>query len=192
MAITADTVTDADHLAFDRVRAHTDVLLTRAWARAAFTSDAEDALVAELARITQAGRRQTFTLTRATARRMLAVLGYDTHIGRDVLSALDDRLLRSGIIAVRKALADGLTFEEARQRGLSRLLSNVNTEATVTRLDAAHDAYRASGVRRIERVLEPNACEYCKRTEGFTSTLQRLRPLHPGCRCTVRPVPADT
>lgn len=93
-------------------------------------------------------------------------------------------------ITVRTELSRGATFDDARDRGLTRAHSIADTNLQLARTHASRDVLRRRGnvvgYRRVPRGASSCALCLLAATQRYRS--EDLMPIHPGCDCGVHQV----
>lgn len=113
-----------------------------------------------------------------------AVLGY-----RGVPVA---EVYRRPAITAYTKLAEGASFDLARDAGRRRLLSLVATDLQQARTRQSRDAYAATGLEYTVRVLSGREnCALCVVAATQRYRAGGLQAVHPGCDCGERGVRAD-
>jgi hypothetical protein len=95
---------------------------------------------------------------------------------------------RRPAVTVYTALANGVPFSEAKQQGLTRLLSLASTDIQQARNRQAAASIAGSGFTSYSRVLSgAEDCDLCTVAADRTYYRGDLMPIHPGCDCGVTP-----
>lgn len=98
---------------------------------------------------------------------------------------------RAGV-AVWTALAAGVPFTEARERGLERARIAAVTDVQLAKTHAArHVLGERDNVVGYRRVPEANACELCLGASDRRYRTGDLLPIHARCDCDVEPIFGD-
>lgn len=112
----------------------------------------------------------------------------------DALRGVDAATVyRRPAITVWTALANGVPFAAAAERGLSRALDIVTTDLQLARTHTAREVLTSStNVVGYRRVLEgPDSCALCLVASTQRYHVEDLMPIHPGCDCSVAPIFGD-
>ena len=66
----------------------------------------------------------------------------------------------------------------------------IRTEMAHIQTEAAKERYKDYGIKEVEIIVEPDACDICLEFEGQTFPIDGAMPVpaHPNCRCCVVPV----
>jgi len=158
-----------------------------------------DALVARLVPVVQAGQLQAARLQNQYIAQVAALSGVAARGRVDAAAITGYRgvpaveVYRRPAVTVYTALAGGATFAAAKQRGLTRLLSIVNTDMQQASNRQASASMVGSGFQYFRRVLGgANPCDLCVIASTQRYTRGDLMPIHGGnCRCGVEPLPAS-
>lgn len=90
------------------------------------------------------------------------------------------------------ALADGASYHEAVDQGISRLMALVGTDIMLALVFQSRESLSRSRFKMYRRVLTGREnCALC--TIASTQAYHRgdLLPIHPGCDCRVQPIRSD-
>ncbi|RTE50397.1 hypothetical protein [Actinobaculum sp. 352] len=169
-----------------------------AWdAMPSLRDEAVEQLVAAVVPRVQAGQVQLAEVTNAYLSQQARLLGYEV-----ADSVVDARLVTGarGVAAaevyerpaatVRAALAEGEPWEAARLAGRQRLASLVVSDLQLAARTQARETLRGSGVSLYRRALTGREnCALCMLAATNVYGSADLMPIHPGCDCTVEPLP---
>lgn len=187
---------------------HQDVMLaTRVRIRAAALSawdampslrdEAVEQLVAAIVPRVQAGQVQLAEVTNAYLSQQARLLGYevadtvvDARLVTGARGVAAETVYRRPAATVRASLAEGKTWEAARAAGAQRLADLVVGDLQLASRTQARETLRRSGVRLYRRALTGREnCALCMIAATNTYGSGDLMPIHPGCDCTVEPLP---
>ena len=181
------------------VRAAVVAFAAAAWRAQGSYRDADvDALVALIVPRVRAGQVQVANLTSAyiaqvaTLRTGVLV----SPVGVDVAAVTGGRgvpaedVYRRPAVEVYTALAGGASYPDAVSRGLGRLVSLVSTDVQMAKVRQSRASMGASGARFYRRVLNGgDNCAMCMLASTQRYRVKDLSPIHPGCDCSVDPLP---
>lgn len=95
-------------------------------------------------------------------------------------------------VTMYSALAAGHDFAAALGQGRSRLLSITETDLQLARTHAARQSMTRSGAKFFRRELGGSKnCALCVIASTQRYRVEKLMPIHPGCHCKPRPIPAS-
>jgi hypothetical protein len=99
---------------------------------------------------------------------------------------------RRPFVTVWTALSEGKSMTEAVKQGQTRLTSITGTDLQLVRTEATRQALAGdSRVQFYRRVLRGSYnCAMCVIASTQRYRKERLMPIHPGCDCGTRPLPA--
>lgn len=99
---------------------------------------------------------------------------------------------RRPFVTVWTALSEGKSMTEAVRQGQTRLTSITGTDLQLVRTEATRQALAGdSRVQFYRRVLRGSYnCAMCVIASTQRYRKERLMPIHPGCDCGTRPLPA--
>ena len=99
-----------------------------------------------------------------------------------------DEYQRPGV-QVWTALSQGAPFEQAAKQGLDRLMSLVTTDIQMAQRWTEHRALNLSTAKFYRRVPRgTGSCMLCIIASTQRYHVKDLKPIHPGCHCTVAPL----
>lgn len=188
-----------------RVRRAVLRAVENAWERTTTVDDAAlAAFVSAVVPIVEAGQRQVAAITAAQLTAQLEALLDSGRIapppvGAGVATGHRGVPIREvyarPIVAARTALARGETLDTARRHGATRAYHLASTDLQLARTHTTRAVMTAApaSVPGYRRVLQgPENCALCvvASTQRYRSA--QLMPIHPGCDCTVAPLPPGT
>lgn len=88
-----------------------------------------------------------------------------------------------------KAAEKGKPIEEALKAGQNRLDKMVRTDLQMAKVRQSREVLKAAHIQRYARVTGPKPCWLCSIASTQTYYTEDLLPIHPGCNCSVKPVP---
>ena len=83
----------------------------------------------------------------------------------------------------------GKPLEEALKAGERRLGKMVDTDLQMAKVRQSREVLKAGHIQRYARVTGPKPCWLCSVASTQTYYTEDLLPIHPGCDCSVKPVP---
>jgi hypothetical protein len=95
------------------------------------------------------------------------------------------------VIAMRSAIAQGHTFEEAFETGAQRAATLVEANVALAQRVATVEVLSESNAVGYRRVLGGVGCELCASAAGSVYRTDDLMPIHNHCSCSVAPVYDD-
>lgn len=164
----------------------------------ALEGDGRAAFVARILPLLRPVAADTVTVARSATLRQLTGLGVGAATPSLAALALSERDVHNLLSAAAryyfaaantKDYTNATTRAEAFRYATQLTDRSVRTALSARRLDAATRTYDAAGIRWFERYLgSGDACDRCKEVAGARVSRQKVKPLHDGCNCGVRPV----
>jgi hypothetical protein len=103
-----------------------------------------------------------------------------------------DAVYERAVIQVRRALADGRTWEQGMAEGRARAISTAETDVMLTQRAAMADmAQRTPRIVGYRRVLTGRSCVLCGVASTQRYRTDQLMPIHNHCDCGVAPIIGD-
>lgn len=102
-----------------------------------------------------------------------------------------DVVYRRPLVEIRRALADGSSWEQAKQRGLDRATSTAETDVALAHRAAADAGMEAHQVAGYRRVLTGRSCALCAVASTQRYRTGKLMPIHSHCDCRIAPIAGD-
>ena len=181
-----------------KIRKTLQTFASRMWAGLPdYRDDAIEALVAAVAQRVLAGQVQTAELTRAYLVECARELGLRTDappVDRKAVTALrgvpPERVYRRPGVTVWTALSQGKPLDQAVDAGKLRLEQLIGGDLQNAKRVQSRATMRASGNQYYRRVLTGREnCALCVIASTQRYHVEDLLPIHPGCDCSVSPLP---
>lgn len=157
-----------------------------------------DAFVEQVLPIVLGAQQQMGALTDAYLSTMVADMfggsaaARGVQVPQDVRGVAPQEVYRRPYVTVWTALSQGKTMSEAVKQGENRLTSITGTDLQLVRTEATRQVLGGdSRVQFYRRVLRGSYnCAMCVIASTQRYRKERLMPIHPGCDCGTRPLPA--
>jgi hypothetical protein len=167
-------------------------------ATGSYRDEDADAFVEQVLPAVLGAQQQMGALTDAYLSQMLADMfgGSPLARGIELPAALrgtpPEEVYRRPFVTVWTALSQGKPLTEAVQQGQTRLTSIAGTDLQLARTEATRQVLGRDGrVQFYRRVLRGSYnCAMCVIASTQRYRKERLMPIHPGCDCGTRPLPA--
>ena len=144
-------------------------------------------------------QREIASLTSAYIARMNSTIGADSQVVTpDFEQALAPRGIDPAQVYARpmqtlwNRLSKGADFEDAKKAARQRLEKTLATDMQLTKVSTAKRSMENSGVQFYRRVPEGEySCLLCLVASTQHYRTGELMPIHPGCDCSVAPLPSN-
>lgn len=158
-----------------------------------FMTDQEhiDRLTALMAPAVQAGQLQIADLTNA---HLASLFGVKDPPPPDVSMFERQGVSRTTELArpfwtAIKAAREGKDFDAALAAGEQRLTKMVETDLQMAKVRQAREVLKAGHIQTYARVVGSKPCWLCAIAATQVYYTEDLLPIHPGCNCSVKPIP---
>jgi hypothetical protein len=182
------------------VRKRVSARVDRNWRDLGSWNEADvDRFLARTLPVVDAGQRRTVSLTdaylaRATGRRTLGLVA-DNLVGAAVRNGTDPATVYTRpFVQLWSGLSDGQQFSDALNAAGVRAASSASMDVSLT-MRASADAFEKQAaadpgpiIIGWERVVDPNACDFCVLIADRVYYRADLLPVHNNCHCSVEPV----
>jgi hypothetical protein len=157
-----------------------------------------DAFVEQILPIVQGAQQQMGALTDAYLSGMVADMfggaaaARGVQIPQAIRGVPPEEVYRRPFVTIWTALSEGKSMTEAVRQGQTRLTSIAGTDLQLVRTEATRQVLAGdSRVQFYRRVLRGSYnCAMCVIASTQRYRKERLMPIHPGCDCGTRPLPA--
>ncbi|WP_405964839.1 hypothetical protein OG713_34890 [Streptomyces sp. NBC_00723] len=181
------------------IRQRLIALVLQAFAvRGSYRDEDADAFVGQILPVVLGAQRQMGSLTDAYLSTMVgdmfggAAASTGVQIPEAIRGVPPAEVYRRPFVTVWTALSKGTPMPEAIRQGQSRLASITGTDLQLVRTEATRQVLASdSRVQFYRRVLRGSYnCAMCVIASTQRYRKERLMPIHPGCDCGTRPLPA--
>ncbi|MFJ7963139.1 hypothetical protein [Streptomyces sp. NPDC096324] len=175
-----------------------EVVLQAFGSRGAYRGADADAFVEQVLPIVLGAQQQMGALTDAYLSGMVGDMFGGTaaargvQIPQSIRGVPPEEVYRRPFVTVWTSLSQGKSLTEAVRQGESRLVSVTGTDLQLVRTEATRQVLGGdSRVQFYRRVLRGSYnCAMCVIASTQRYRKEKLMPIHPGCDCGTRPLPA--
>lgn len=167
-------------------------------ATGSYRDEDADAFVEQILPLVLGAQQQMGALTDAYLSAMVADMfggaaaARGVQIPQAVRRVAPEEVYRRPFVTIWTALSQGKSMTEAVRQGETRLASITGTDLQLVRTEATRQVLSRDGrVQFYRRVLRGSYnCAMCVIASTQRYRKERLMPIHPGCDCGTRPLPA--
>ena len=157
-----------------------------------------DAFVEQILPVVLGAQQQMGALTDAYLSSLMADMfggsaaARGVQISQSIRGTPPEEVYRRPFVTIWTALSEGKSMTEAVRQGQNRLTSITGTDLQLVRTEATRQVLAADGrVQFYRRVLRGSYnCALCVIASTQRYRKEKLMPIHPGCDCGTRPLPA--
>jgi hypothetical protein len=203
MAVDLGRLIDAYNLQVASTRRRTEAVVRAFWNRLPDHRSADiERFVQQVVPLVEGAQTQVAGLTDAYLAQTLTALtgdpvapvGIPTEVARGARGVPAAEVYQRPGVTVWNALADGVPYREAVERGLARALDLTSTDLQLAKTHSAQlvmeDNDDVAGYRRV--LTGTHSCGLCVVASTQRYHRGNLMPCHPGCDCGVLPIVGDT